>query len=242
MDFEIYKVGPNAANISPLTIKRDWMEETFDKHAYHCFPVSLSNGMGWGISYPKDITFIWDGISDSTDTHVKILSGQEYVYTGRANATISFKTGLIFRTEENLSMMSMPTPNWPIDGVWPFTTLISTSFFKGEFPIAWRITRPNVEITIPANTPVASVLPISLSELNNSKGTMRTLDKLPRNFFPNADYSRIVSDINKAGKWTNFYRDAVDHEGKSIGNHEIKAFRLRIDDTEVNGPEGCGLR
>ena len=46
-NFEVYKVGHFSANISPLSIKRQWMEDTFDKHAYHCFPVSLSNGLGW---------------------------------------------------------------------------------------------------------------------------------------------------------------------------------------------------
>ena len=89
MNFEVYKVHPNqSANIQPLGVKREWMDETFDKHAYHCFPVSLSNTLGWGVSFPVDISFIWDGISDSTDTHVKVLKGHEYVSTSRANATI----------------------------------------------------------------------------------------------------------------------------------------------------------
>jgi len=242
INFEVYKIGNNTAEINPLSIKRQWMEETFDKHAYHCFPVSLSNGLGWGISFPKDISFIWDGISDSTDTHVKVLKGHEYVSTSRANATISFNTNLILKTDENTSMLAMPVPNWPIDGVWPFTTLISTSFFKGAFPLAWRITRPNVEITVPANTPVASIIPISLANLNNSEAILKRYESLPRDFFPGQDYGKIVSDINKSGKWTDFYRNATDHKGNKIGEHEVKVLRLRVNDTEINGPEGCGLK
>ena len=138
-------------------------------------------------------------------------------------------------------MLAMPTPNWPIAGVWPFTTLISTSFFKGAFPIAFRITNPNVEITIPANTPIASVLPISLSDLNNSEAILKDPKNLPKDFFPKDDYGKIVSDINKAGKWTNFYRNATDHHGKTIGSHQVKVLKLKVNDTEINGPEGCGL-
>jgi len=197
--------------------------------------------LGWGISFPEEISFIWDGISDSTDTHVKVLSGNKYVYTSRANATISFKTGLILRTKEDLSVIAMPTPNWPIDGVWPFTTVISTSFFAGEFPVAWRITKANEIIKIPANTPVISVMPISLKSLNNSKGTIKKMSNLPKNFFPDADYGQIVSEINKKGEWTNFYRDGVDYKGNKIGEHEVKILRLKIDSTEIDGPEGCGL-
>jgi hypothetical protein len=195
MNFDVYKVYPNqSADIQPLGVKREWMDQTSDKHAYHCFPVSLSNTLGWGISFPIDIEFIWDGISDSTDTHVKVLKGKDYVSTSRANATISFNTNLVIKTEENVSMLAMPTPNWPIDGVWPFTTLISTSFFKGTFPIAWRITKANEVITIPANTPVASIIPISLSSLNNSVATVKGYKDLPIDFFPNIDFSLITSN------------------------------------------------
>jgi hypothetical protein len=235
--FEVYKIKNDAADISPLSIKRDWMDETFDAHAYKCFPVSLTNGMGWGISFPEDITFIWDGISDSMADHVKILEGEKWAYAGRANATISFNTGLMFRTKENLSMLHYPVPNYPRDGVSPFTTSISTSFFRGEFPAAWRITRPNVEITVKAGTPVIAVMPISLSELNGSEAIMKSMSDLPRDFFPDADYGNIVYEINKAGKWTNFYRDAVDHKGQSLGKHEVKALRLKV----IDGPQPCGI-
>ena len=64
---------------------------------------------------------------------------------------------------------------------------------------------------------------------------------MPQNFFPKEDYGKIVSDINKSGKWTDFYRDAVDHKRNSIGSHEVKALRLKVDNTLFDGPEGCGI-
>lgn len=233
---KFYKVREGLGNLKQIPIKRDWMEQTYDAHAYKCFPVSLTNGLGWGISFPEDITFIWDGISDSSAEHVKILQGEKYAHPNRSNGTISFNSGIMFRTDENVSMLGMPVPNQPIDGVTPFSTLISTSFFKGEFPIAWRITRPNVEITIPANTPVISVIPISLSELNNSEMILTDMNTLPENFWPREDYGQIVYELNKAGKWSNFYRDAVDHKGNSVGKHEVKTLRLKV----VEGPQLCG--
>jgi hypothetical protein len=243
MNFTVYNVYPEqSATLEPLGARREWMDDTFDKHAYHCFPVSLSNTLGWGISFPSEISFIWDGISDSTDTHVKVLSGKQFVSTSRANATLSFNTNLVIKTEQNVSMLAMPTPNWPIDGVWPFTTLISTSFFKGTFPVAWRITKANEIITIPANTPVAAIIPISLSNLNNSVATIKGRNDLPEDFFPKEDYGKIVSDINKSGKWTNFYRDAVDHKKNKIGSHEVKSLKLKTDNTYFEGPEGCGIQ
>jgi hypothetical protein len=225
---DVYDIRNGYGKLEPLSIKRDWMDETYDAHAYKCFPVTLTNGLGWGISFPEDITFIWDGVSDTSPDHVKILSGEKYAYSGRANATISFNTGLMFKTNNNTSILQMPVPNQIIDGVQPFTTLISTSFFKGELPCAWRITRPNVEITIKAGTPVISILPISLGELNNSEMVMRPITDLPVNYFNDSDYSNIVYELNRQGKWSNFYRDAVDPTGKSIGSHEVKSIRLKV--------------
>lgn len=236
-EIDVYKISPSAGEIKQLPVKRDWMDDTDNAHAYKCFPLSLTNSLGWGISFPEDITFIWDGISTSSEPdHVKILSGHKYAYTSRENATISFRTGLLIRTQPNVTMLSIPAPNYILDGVQPLTALISTSFFKGEFPAAWRVTRPNVEITIPAGTPVTSLIPISLADLNNSEAHIKPLYDLEPNFFPGGDYSKIVKDINNSGKWTNFYRDGVDHHGNKIGEHEVKSLRFKTSD---GSPEAC---
>ncbi len=227
-----YQVGPNPGNIHPLNIKRDWMERTYDRHAYNCFPVTLTNGLGWGISFPEEISFVWDGVESTSGEHVKVLSGHKYVYTERANSTISFKTGIVFRTDQNLSLLQMPVPNLFVEGTQAFTILMSTSFWSGELPCAWRITKPNSIITIPANQPVISVLPISLTDLNNSEIILKNeqdFDKEIKNI-NNENYSKKVAEINSQGKWSNFYRDATNSEGESIGNHEIKAIRLKVID------------
>lgn len=226
-NFLAYSTDPDLGQVSPLTITRDWMDDTWEAHAYHCFPVTLANGLGWGISFPEDISFIWDGISDSTPDHVKILKGEKYAYSGRANATISFKTGLMFKTENEVSLLSMPAPNHFIAGAQAFTTLISSSFFKGDLPCAWRITQPNVEITIKAGTPVIAILPIDLAQLQNSELQIEDVSKLPASSFNANEYSEIVYGINREGKWTDFYRNAKDHLGNTIGEHQVKTIKLK---------------
>lgn len=226
-NFLAYSTDPELGRVSPLTITREWMDETWESHAYHCFPVSLANGLGWGISFPEDISFIWDGISDSTSEHVKILKGEKYAYSGRANGTISFKTGVMFKTESNFSLLSMPAPNYFIPGAQAFTTIISSSFFKGDLPCAWMITQPNVEITIKAGTPVIAIMPIDLAGLQNSEIEFQDLSTLPAMEFSQHDYGQAVYEINKEGRWTDFYRNAKDHLGNTIGQHQVKAIRLK---------------
>lgn len=216
--------------ISQLSVKRDWMDNTWEAHAYKCFPVSLTNQLGWGISFPEDITFIWDGINDASPEHIQVLAGEKYVSTGRANATLSFNTGISFETEDNISLLQMPVPNYPRDGVTPFSTLMSTSFYTGDLPCAWIITKPNVEITIKANTPVIAIIPIDLSDLQNSEIEFLPLSKKPQPKVNMDDYSETVYQINRTGKWTNFYRDAVDHKGNKLGSHQVKTIKLNTID------------
>lgn len=232
--FQVHRVRQDSAEVKQLSIKRDWMDETFDRHAYHCFPVTLTNGLGWGISFPEDISFVWDGVFDSTPDHVKILKGEKYVSTGRGQATVSFNTGLLFRTDENTSLLTMPVPNQFIPGATPFTTLISTSFYRGELPIAWMLTTPNLEITIPAGTPIASVIPISLSELQNKELLVVDSPPVAEFFEPMVGYSEVASEASKSGTWAHLYRDAVTASGTPMGKHEVKAIKLKTTHVEKN--------
>lgn len=223
-----YKTKGISATVLPLSVKREWMDETWEAHAYKCFPVSLTNQMGWGISFPEDITFIWDGISDSTPDHVKILSGEKYAYAERSNATVSFNTGTTFKTDENYSLLTMPVPNSFTDGYQPFTTIMSSSFYSGDLSCAIRVTRPNVEITIKANTPVFCIVPIDLASLQDSEIELLDSSEMPPRSFDAGDYSKAGAESNSIGKWTNFYRNATDHLGNSIGKHQVKAIRLKV--------------
>ena len=222
----VYRDNSSSANIEQLPISRGWMDDTPDKHAYKCFPLSITNGLGWGISFPVDISFIWDGITDTTPDHVKVLSGSQYCYTSRGNATVSFTTGLTIKTEENTTSLIMPVPNLFVRGSQCFTTLISTSFYKSSIPIAWIITEPNTIITIPANTPIATLVPISLQKV--SEYEMEVIDgRLPQEHYNQlANYGESIRIVNEEGGWANLYRDAVDECGNRVGNHELKALKL----------------
>ena len=241
---------PDAGKIEQLSATRGWMDESADRHAYMCFPLTITNRLGWGISFPEDIVFIWDGIDDTTPDHVKILKGDKYASPKRCNATISFETGLIFRTDPDVSTLTMPVPNQFIAGTQCFTTLLSTSFYKPELPIAWKITEANKEITIPAGTPVAAIIPVSLTDLE-TKYEME-IDPNPPSYEyweEVSKYGEVAQEKNRQGDWSKMYRDAVDYEGKKVGAHETKSIRLKTvtcpytgDTYEVEEGDGDGAQ
>jgi len=212
------------------------MEDTPDKHAYMCFPITVTNRLGWGISFPEDISFIWDGIDDTSPSHVTILKGEEYANPLRGSATVSFRTGLIFETDENTTMLTMPVPNQFIAGTQCFTTLISTSFYKPELPVAWKITEANKEIVIPAGTPIAAVLPISVGSLENDY--VLEIDHTPKDdsyWEELRKYGEAAQDKNGVGDWSKMYRNAINYDGTSMGSHESKAIKLKTATCPVTG-------
>jgi hypothetical protein len=230
VNISVYKKKYFDVEFHPLSIKRDWMDSTFDKHAYKCFPVSIANGLGWTFSYPEDISFIWDGDPGSSDGHVEVLSGKDFVFTSRANATISFYSGLTFTSDNNVSLLLMPTPNQFIDGVQGFTNIISTSVLKSPLPYAWKITKANEVITIPAGTPIVSIIPIGLSEIQKTEMNLYDENFSESVYSDMRDYGNASAEITKTGEWSNFYRDAVNHRGEKVGEHEIKSFKLKVND------------
>jgi hypothetical protein len=221
---KVYKRDNYDVNFDVLGVKRDWMDASWDHHAYRCFPVTLANFLGWTFSFNEDITFIWH----SHNTQVEILSGHQYANTNRANQSISLNSGLTFESEENVSLLTMPVPNQFIDGIQAFTAILSTSVYKGPLPIVYKVTRPDTIITIPAGTPIGSIMPISLTELELTELELSDKD-LPQSYYDELmESGKAFEAVAAQGKWTDRYRDALNHKGEVIGKHEKKRIKLNI--------------
>jgi len=230
----VEKMHGNSFVISPMSIKRDWMDATSENHAYRCFPVTQANVVGWSISCSEDIVFTWDGINDQTQEHVKIISAPEGSYTGRGQSSISLNTGLVFRTEKDVSILTINPVNYFNEDFETMSNLISTSFYDNPLPLAIKARKANKEITIKAGTPVATIIPISLTNLNNSTIDIFEYKDLDRSRInANISYGEAAQVVNSSGKWTDWYRDGVDENGKILGYHETKTLKLYVNDNTV---------
>jgi len=236
IDISVEKMQGCKFNIDPMSIKRNWMDVTDEKHAYRCFPVTQANVIGWNISCKEDVVFTWDGVNDQTDQHVKI-SSPEGAYSGRGQSTISLNTGLVFRTDPDVSIWTINPVNYFNDDFETMSNLISTSFYDNPLPLAIKAKKVNVETVIKAGTPIATIIPISLTNLNNSSiEIVQYRDDDRSRHKSNMSYGEAAQVVNTSGKWTDWYRDAVDENGNSLGSHETKTLRLLVkDNTNLNG-------
>jgi hypothetical protein len=225
-NFDVYEMPGNSATLAPLSAKREWATTLPYPHAYKCFPITLANQFGWGISFPDDIMFRWNGKMDATADNIEVFSGHKWVDFNRGWGIVSFNTGLVFKTSEDLTMLGYPVPNEFIDGFQVFTSLISTSFFQKPYQLAGQITRAKEMITIKAGTPVGAIMPMPLADINESTATKKPFAHLNMDMQSLVEYSAIVGEANRNGEITNFYRNGVDHKDTKLGNHEVKSIKL----------------
>jgi hypothetical protein len=231
LNIAVEKTIDSQIDISPMSIKRDWMDQTAEKHAYRCFPVTQANMIGWSLSCSKDIRFIWNGINDQSGDNIKILEGEDFCYTGRGQSTLSFNTGVVFKTEENVSLFTINPVNYFNEDFETMSCLMSTSFYHNPIPLAIKARSANKEILIKAGTPIATVIPISLTAIDNTSIKIDKYQDIGRKR-EKADrsYGEAAQEINKLGKWTDWYRNAVNEKGESLGSHEVKALKLGVED------------
>jgi hypothetical protein len=239
LKISVEKTQDSKFTISPMSIKRDWMDATSEGHAYRCFPVTQSNVIGWSISCDQDIEFIWDGINDQTQDHIEIISAPEGAYGGRGQSSISLHTGLIFRTDENFSIFTINPVNYFNSDFETMSSLMTTSFYDNPLPLAIKAKKSGENVIIKANTPLATIIPISLSALNNSSIEIFDYkDEQRKRVEANIAYGNAAQEVNSSGAWTDWYRDAVNEKGESLGKHEVKALRLYVTDSTSNKGNG----
>lgn len=227
---EAYIGNPNkpTAKIKQLGLKRDWIHST----TYNCYPVGFANTFGYGVYFDEDISFIWDG---DIANPAKAILGKDCVWEGRGEGTVSFVTNLVFKSDENVSLLTMPVPNQFIEGASVISTVISTSFFTSEFSIVWKIDEKfaNKEFFIPAGTNVACILPVSISEFQDSVININNGPFPYERTHDRDDYIKAIKDFMKQGINPRFYKKGVDEKGNKIGSHEVDKLSLNVVDKTI---------
>jgi hypothetical protein len=234
-NISVEKTQGSLFDIQPMSIKRDWMDATSENHAYRCFPVTQSNVIGWSMSCSKDIEFIWDGVNDQTQDHVQIFS-PEGAYPGRGQSSISFNTGLIFKTDKDVSIFTINPVNYFSYEFETMSSVISTSFYDHPLPLSIKAKIANERVIIKAGTPVATVIPISLSHLNGTTiEIVEYQDPDRKRLNANTSYGLAAQKLNTVGEWTDWYRDAVNEKKETLGSHEVKTLKLGVIDKTKKG-------
>lgn len=196
------------------------MDETHNKHAYQCLPMSVANVYGWEIVMEEDLVVRWDG----GNTPPTIISG-EITSQGRTQATssiigiISIHMGWVIGTEDGHNTWMTGSPNYFIDGAVPLTAAIPSFWWPDESQMNWKITKIGEPVTFSAGTPFCFFNIYDNSILENVEIVNSSLWSETELVAARAKYGAIKAknNVENPWTWTKGIKTGLDADGNKIG-------------------------
>jgi len=233
--------------IEPASIRRDWMDKTYNKLAYKCTPLIDAMSNGWEIKLPQDVVISWDGVSEGIEgenaSHVSVLSGEFYngikiASTDTGVGAITFVFGLVAETDDEHFLTISGPPNYIFKDAQPLTGLLrSNRFIDHPLQVTWKINSPNKEITFPKGMPICfiSIHKKNTTEITDVEIKYANKEKSERFRKYTEMRSQHFEDYGPYN-WPQFYKKGIDENGnkvyESIKKIVLKPIQYIKDNTE----------
>jgi len=206
--------------IEQSRMQRDWMDETYNKHAYQCLPMTFANVYGWEMQMEDDLVVQWDGGQNPA----RILSG-EYSSSGRLQAVssiigmISIQMSWVIRTEQGYNTWFSGSPNYFIDGAAPLSATIPTWWWPDESQMNWKITKIGEPVVFKAGTPFCFFNVYKNSVMEEAEVSTSNLWDDIELIQSRAKYGQMKSKNmqDNPWTWTKGIKTGVDADGNKIG-------------------------
>ena len=141
--FEMQKPAPE---LVPGRSKREWMENSPERFAYRCLPLTMANSTGWELLCPFEMHIEWNGGMAIEDIRVSSPDPRAHVagfaLSHFSSGIVTFHTGHMFRTPPGWAIWCMGPPNEPKDGIYALSGLVETDWLPFPFTMNWKMTRP----------------------------------------------------------------------------------------------------
>jgi hypothetical protein len=189
--------------------KREWFTSNF----YRCLPLTIGNQYGFIIKSEFDFGFIWDGGDDANAIQFIFNESPEVLDKKHPRIESHFGSGIItinapftLRTPPGVNLITINPPNYVIPNITVMTGVIETDQLRRNFTFNLKIQMPNIQVNIPAGTPLAAFMPI------------------PR-YYADSFELKFAEEI--------FNQDLIDEENQA--NNDIDLYRKEIEPTLPNG-------
>lgn len=236
MDLVCYKYEGWAPRIRPASPKRRWMDETSERYAYRCLPLSIANAHGWEILSPVGFEARWAGGPDMESVEVRMDPGHRdhlKPVSLFGYGTLTFHVEGIFRTPPGWNLWVSGSPNSQKDGIQPLGGIIETDWSPYTFTMNWRFTRPAHWVRFEENEPIAFIFPVERGRVEQFTPRIVPLEaepELKRQFEmwskSREAFQKWVIETNPpapSDKWQKLYYRGLDAEGREgIADHQAK--------------------
>jgi hypothetical protein len=223
--------GPPVFPVVPLTAKRKWMNESREKFAYKCLPLTVANQYGYAVLCPADFTLDWFGGVEEKDVDFQVKSEEEYfkyhLHSYFGGGTFTIHVDFIVKTPEGFSTYIRGVPNETKQGLKPLDAIVETDWLSYTFTYNFLLTEPG-SYSFKKGEPLFVFFPIERDTVENFELKESRIEEDPELFTDFKEYDNKRSELIsvKTGKpvFQNFYRNGTKASGEkvSIKNHITK--------------------
>ena len=236
MDLICYKYEGWQPRIRPGTPKRRWMDDTSERYAYRCLPLTIANSAGWELLSPIAFEARWDGDIHESSVEIRMDAGYaEHLKPVSlfGYGTVTWHIEGIFRTPPGWNLWVAGPPNRQKDAIQALGGMIETDWAPYTFTMNWRFTRANQWVRFEENEPIAFFFPVERGRVERFDPKILPLEAHPelKEAFETWSRSRNafqkwVKEANPAAaadKWQKLYFRGLDVDGSpGVGDHQSK--------------------
>lgn len=237
-----YQIHENPMDLRPGDKIRQWMEESPNKYAYRCLPLSIGNSTGYDVFMKSDVMISWNGGAAQADIQINYEDSSfgEFASSSFGMGIITFHPGWFIKTSPEWDMLFTGPINESHPGAFPLSGVVETAWLEFTATINWKLTTIGTHLW-KKETPIARLIPIPhLFEIEAEK---KILEKAEPELFckyvqKSALRNQKIVDVNEAYKtgkdfgtvkvnrptteWDKEYYRGIDTDGKKVYNHNTK--------------------
>lgn len=240
-----YPLIDSPPTIRPGVVRRQWMDDSPQRFAYRCLPLTIANSFGWEILSPVSFEATWNGGGQKEDVGVKVLSGNAEAVTSHfGTGVVTFHVGYLFRTESTVSLLAMGPPNEPKDGITALAGVIETGWAPYPFTMNWRFTRPGFTVRFEEGEPFCFIVPVSIGLLEGTRPEIADMASDPKTLARYEEWvaarNSFIEELPVAGstaqteKWQKRYSRGLQPDGSPTPYEHKSAVTVR----EFTDPKG----
>lgn len=215
--------------IEPLKgkVKRDW----FNEHFYYCLPLNIGNQYGFVIKSQRDFDIIWDGTVDNpNDVTISFLNddgqNKQIIKNGFGSGIVTVQNKFSIKTPIGINIMTIQPPNMFIPGCVALTGVVECDQIKRDFTFNFKITIPNIKISIKKGDALGAFIPIpryfvdkfDIDIVDNYFDKQIHLNELSE--LNMLGVERNSTDLEKAHKAGRRYYNGKNYDGTSYKDHQ----------------------
>lgn len=224
MKLAAYRLEP-FANIRPASTRRAWMDAWPDKHAYHCLPLTVTNGYGWEMACGSAFTATWNG-GDSKQAITIVSEGQRVDPMGHSHfgrGILTFFTGCILRTDQPYHLFVTGPINSPKHGLSPLSAIVETSWLPYTFAMSFVFTQPGIPVRFEAGEPFCQFFPLDSRSIETCDAEWLDLESDP-DFWRQVQEYRLarrlgggmLPDFDDGRGYHHFYQRGIGPNGDAL--------------------------